>query len=435
MFEKILIPTDFSRYADKTIRSVCHIPDVREAVLLHVTETRSARSIWISNQTIPSGIETARLQLEEDKHHLESQGIRTTVRIAEIEGGPIADSIIAVAKDENVDLIVIGARGKGIISGYLLGSVSAAVLKQSRRHVLITQYRGLVEADADTGDSSCAPFFSTVLCPIDFSKPSMEVIAVLERRREVREIRLLHVISSAESKEELKARIDHAMEEMKGIRKNISPDLKVKLFVRYGNPAKEICDLAEEEGVSAIVMPRYGKKDYIRDIPIGSVTAEVAKSAILPLLVWFPSITLSVETRELAEGEFPLAEEVWRDYHQQSADPETDRIFGLFVEDKLVSLARCRRHPDGAEVDGVFVLDDFRGRGYARDVVRRLVDACGDEPLYMHSTLELVPFYATFGFYPIDEEKLPPSIKARFAFALGEMEGSNVSPMMRDPRG
>jgi nucleotide-binding universal stress UspA family protein/predicted GNAT family acetyltransferase len=434
MFEKILIPTDFSRYSDKTIRSACHIPGIREAVLLHVTDSRSARSIWISNGTIPSGIEAARIQLEDDKNYLENQGISTTTRIEEIEGDSIADSVIAFAKDEKVDLIVIGARGKGIITGYLLGSVCTEVLKKSRRHVLITQYRGLVESEADDDDSSCAPFFTKVLCPIDFSKPSMEVIAFLERRREVRELCLLHVIRSAESREELKARIDHAMEEMKGIRKNISPDLKVKLFVRFGNPAKEICDLAEEEDASAIVMPRYGKKDYIRDIPIGGVTAEVAKSTLLPLLVWFPSITLTIETRELGEEEFPLAEGVWLQYHQQRADPETDRIFGLFLEDKLVSVARCRRHPDGAEVDGVFVLDDFRGRGYAREVVEKLVDACGDEPLYMHSTLELVPFYATFGFYSIGEEKLPPSIKARFAFALGEMEGSNVSPMMRDPR-
>ena len=85
--------------------------------------------------------------------------------------------------------------------------------------------------------------------------------------------------------------------------------------------------------------------------------------------------------RELEKNEFPLAEKVWLRYHQQTADPSTDRIFGVFVEGMLVAVARCRRHPDGLEVDGVFTLDDFRGRGYARDVMDPLVASCGKEEI------------------------------------------------------
>jgi hypothetical protein len=68
-----------------------------------------------------------------------------------------------------------------------------------------------------------------------------------------------------------------------------------------------------------------------------------------------PHISLNVSARELAKSEFALAEAVWMTYHQQKADPETDRIFGVFVEGELAAVARCRRHPDGLEVDGVFV--------------------------------------------------------------------------------
>ena len=126
-----------------------------------------------------------------------------------------------------------------------------------------------------------------------------------------------------------------------------------------------------------------------------------------------------------------MAEEIWQQYHQQQGNPETDRIFGVFVDETLVSVARCRKHPDGWEVDGVFVPDDYRGRGYARLVVAALITGCGAEPLYMHSTLELVPFYTSFGFSPIREQELPSTIRERFNFALGEMQGSNVSPMKR----
>jgi len=179
------------------------------------------------------------------------------------------------------------------------------------------------------------------------------------------------------------------------------------------------------------MLPRLGRTDYITNTPIGSTAAGVAKQARRPVCVIFPALDLEIAVRELRKEEFTLAEEVWVHYHQQTADPATDRIFGVFVEGSLVSVARCRAHPDGLEVDGVFTPTEYRGRGYAKRTVDALVAACGNETLYMHSTLELVGFYGSFGFVSIPESDLPPTIRARFDFALGDMESANVQPMMR----
>jgi GNAT superfamily N-acetyltransferase len=89
-------------------------------------------------------------------------------------------------------------------------------------------------------------------------------------------------------------------------------------------------------------------------------------------------------------------------------------------------------HKDGNKVDGVFTLEEFRGRGLARLVVQALVDACGHVVLYMHSTLQLISFYKTFGFVPIPEDQLPRMIRERFIFCFGEMAGCNVCPMRRE---
>jgi len=35
------------------------------------------------------------------------------------------------------------------------------------------------------------------------------------------------------------------------------------------------------------------------------------------------------------------------------------------------------------------------------------------------------------GFSPIPEDQLPPTIKERFSFCLGNMKGCNISPMVR----
>jgi signal transduction histidine kinase len=137
--------------------------------------------------------------------------------------------------------------------------------------------------------------------------------------------------------------------------------------------------------------------------------------------------------RELLSQEFPVADTLWIDYHRTTGDPRTDRIFGAFRNGQAVSVARCRWHPDGFEVDGVFTPVPHRGHGYANAAVWGLVEACGADTLFMHSVRNLEKFYGSYGFVPIEEKELPATIRERFAWAGGEMEGANVLPMKRDP--
>jgi signal transduction histidine kinase len=138
-----------------------------------------------------------------------------------------------------------------------------------------------------------------------------------------------------------------------------------------------------------------------------------------------------VIVKELCAAEFPEAEALWTDYHQTKGDVKTDRIFVGYSRNLAVSVGRCRKHPDGYEVDAVFTPSDQRGHGYASAVMWGLVEACGNDVLYMHSVTNLTDFYRHFGFVTIAESELPPSIRERYSWAEGEMEGANVSPMKR----
>ena len=147
------------------------------------------------------------------------------------------------------------------------------------------------------------------------------------------------------------------------------------------------------------------------------------------------TITGEVNVRELTPSEMVHAErELWIHYHQQKADRERDRLFAVFTGTKIIGVARCARHTDGLEVDSVYVLEEFRLQGYARSVMKMLIEECGrNETLYMHSKTELVDFYGSFGFHPIREAELPKTIRDRFDFCLGELKGIDVCPMKRDP--
>lgn len=135
--------------------------------------------------------------------------------------------------------------------------------------------------------------------------------------------------------------------------------------------------------------------------------------------------------RELTSAEFSIADEVWCDYHGTTGEPARDRIFAAFLAGQIVSLARCRRHPDGLEVDGVFTPDTFRKSGYARMVMTALVTACHNDDLYMYAVESLAGFYAGFGFVSIPERDLPTGIRERYTWAAGNMEGAEVRPMFR----
>ena len=140
----------------------------------------------------------------------------------------------------------------------------------------------------------------------------------------------------------------------------------------------------------------------VKDIPVGFGIA--ALSWMFHRIGVFPMTTIA---RELQKDEFPLAEAVWEHYRQQKADPVADRIFGVFVDGRCVGVARCKKHTDGLEVDGVFTLEEFRGKGLADLAVGELVKNCGKDVLFMHSTLVLVRFYKKFGWKTDPRDRSP----------------------------
>ncbi|MFZ2412297.1 MAG: universal stress protein, partial [Candidatus Methanoperedens sp.] len=68
MFEKVLFPTDFSEYAQKTLECIGEIPGIKELMLLHVVDaTHPSKHGW----THGPHIENAKILMEEKKEYLE----------------------------------------------------------------------------------------------------------------------------------------------------------------------------------------------------------------------------------------------------------------------------------------------------------------------------------------------------------------------------
>jgi nucleotide-binding universal stress UspA family protein/N-acetylglutamate synthase-like GNAT family acetyltransferase len=432
-FEKVLIPTDWSDYADESVQRAIEIPGIREVVLLHVATLREPSGNNANSHVPGHSHQTIIDRLHKDKALLEGHGIATTILTEPSHHTEIARTILDVAGTTGVSLIAIGARGTSRIREALLGSVSHDVIRNARTHVLLMHPSGRKSGE-HLQDPSAKPLCAKVLCPVDLSKTSDETVRSLLRCLNRSDVILLHVIRTAESTRHLDVLHQRATIRLNEFQQELGlQGIRAEIMIRIGDPALVTCTVAEREGVTLILLSRYGRFDYMKTILIGSVAESIVLRSTRPVLLRYPRIRLDVLVRELSENEFTIAEKIWLFYHSQKAEKTTDRIFAVFVEETPAGVARSRRHPDGNEVDGVFVLHEFRDHGYARRLMQVLIEQCGSEVLYMHATLELVTFYRSFGFVPIPEDDLPSTIRERFNFALGNMQGSDVCPMKRVP--
>lgn len=432
-YEHVLIPYDRSHYARLAVQRAAEIHGVKKVTLLHVAlppePSRNNQQNYPANSLLTAGE-----RLQQEKHLLEQQGILTTILIEPVHTGSVTRTVLDIANTTDASLIVLGAHGTNKVREFLLGSVSHDVVRNARRHVLLIHAPDKASGHGHGKPATCPLLFSSVLCPLDLSRPSEETIHSLPQFPERSRMILLHVIRTAESLRHLDLLRRRATIRLTGMKEQLEQQgIRVETMVRTGDPVLVACTVAEREDVSLILLSRYGRYDYTRNIPIGATAEAIAMRSTRPVLIRHPVIAPDVVVRELHPEEFRHAEQVWTQYHDQKGDPKTDRIVAIFVEGTIAGVARCRRHPDGFEVDGVVVTRGFRDRGYARRLMQELVQQCGDETLYMHSTLELVSFYRTFGFEPIPKDQLPPTIRERFNFAPGNMQGSEVSPMKRVP--
>ena len=143
--KRILVPTDFSESARNALSYGISFSREYEAelLLLHVVETLA---VGYASDLFPvpmaevfqeiSGY--ARAELE--KLGVEAREKGVAVRELLVQGKPSAE-ILRVAREETVDMIVLGTHGKGMIDKALFGSTTERVVRQAPCPVLTCHER------------------------------------------------------------------------------------------------------------------------------------------------------------------------------------------------------------------------------------------------------------------------------------------------------
>lgn len=138
MYNKILVPTDGSEYAKKAQKHALFLAKVSgaEIVAVSVTENNFVNGLPLDDEVYQLNQilnERSEENLKEfDKLNEDDLKITHVVR----EGSP-AKVILDVAKEEAVDLIVMGSSGKSGFDRFIMGSVADKVVNSAKCAVLV----------------------------------------------------------------------------------------------------------------------------------------------------------------------------------------------------------------------------------------------------------------------------------------------------------
>lgn len=145
--EKILCPTDFSELSVEAANCAVLLAEKFDAKLhlLHVVDQAYQYWMAIGPETVPAGpsveemIENAKKQMTEFVSKYLPRQCQATTEI--VSGRPFVE-IIRIARDQQMDIIVIGTHGRGALTQMLLGSVAEKVIRKAPCPVLSVRHPG-----------------------------------------------------------------------------------------------------------------------------------------------------------------------------------------------------------------------------------------------------------------------------------------------------
>ena len=154
--DKVLVATDFSEPSDAAVSYGKHFARAYGSSLhlLHVVDDISGR-VTRSEGLVP---DMSRLQVEVEENaqrHLDemlSAPDRVALRAHTVvlTSSTPAQAIVSYARDEGVDLIIVGTHGRGGLANFFLGSVAQHVVRVAPCPVLTVRHpeREFVRPDA-----------------------------------------------------------------------------------------------------------------------------------------------------------------------------------------------------------------------------------------------------------------------------------------------
>jgi nucleotide-binding universal stress UspA family protein len=279
-YRRILVAVDGSESSKNAFRQACRIALEDKSWLTVITTIPSYEDLF-QMPSIQEKVSIA-LRAEGEKIVAEIKEIAaeedTYIKTLLEEGTPF-DTIIDTAEEGNYDLIVMGRLGMKRIEKALVGSVTARVIGNSQRDVLVFPLNTKIG-------------WNNIMLATDGSKYS---ISATDKAIDIAhsyggEVRAVSVVDVTEEfQTEAPEAVDRLVAGAKGFveevrKKAETQGVRIEPLVREGETYRVITELAKKFASDIIVMGSHGRTG-IKRLLMGSVTEKVLGYAPCPVLV------------------------------------------------------------------------------------------------------------------------------------------------------
>lgn len=277
-YDRILLATDFSEQAAKALTEAVRLARRHDAEL-HVVYVQVVAMQGLGTYTdvsLPDYIRSLRQVSLKGEQDVDLNYRKTVTKIVRDETE--AAGILRYAREQAVDLIVLGTHGRGALSELVLGSVAQTVAREAPVSVLVV------------GPNSGSLHTRCILAPVDFSPASQAALVQAGRLAAGASARLLALnvvdFSRVPHPEELEIgeREERARAELERFTAAAGLPVQAERLVTVGPGAEEIQRIAAKYDAGLIVLAPSGHTALER-LVIGSVCKSVIRSAPCPVLV------------------------------------------------------------------------------------------------------------------------------------------------------
>lgn len=297
MFNKILVPLDGSSLAERALEPAMAITRRQDGQVILL-------SVPVYKQVMVPGTAGYGLMLPDQSlalYRAEAEAYLSQIRQTHAEAGidvktvvidgDVAGSIVDIAADEQVDLIVMTTHGYSGFTRWVLGSITERVLRSAPCPVLVIRHEEPLKHILITLDGSRLAEQAL--------KPALAVARILggrvtllrvdyEEKLSTVEMGLLELTAAEICEEMTQDGDDRLAYYLDCVCRHVgSPGLTVETAIAVGQPAQRILDFAKENQVNLIAMATHGRTGLQRWV-YGSVTEKVLRNADCAMLIVRP---------------------------------------------------------------------------------------------------------------------------------------------------
>jgi nucleotide-binding universal stress UspA family protein len=279
MLRSVLLPTDLGPGSELMLGFARGLPSlgVKRVVLTHVVDVSGMEA-----PVVAARVDEMRGRLREAARPLEDAGLLVETRIP--TGDP-QQCILALAHELQMDGIVCGSHGRGVVDQLFLGSVSDRIVREGELPRLVARF-DLLRNAADPA-SSCRTFAQKLLVATDFSATSLRaLLTALELpKAAVGTVYVLHALDPSLAGEKRRRAEEGAEFELKNLCGMAAErGISAKPVIGVAEPGHAILAEVDERRITGVVIGTRGRSP-LQEALLGSVSMTLLRQASCPVMV------------------------------------------------------------------------------------------------------------------------------------------------------